>query len=67
MFVKPGPHPEEDGKPIQVRFPVTGVVLPEGGGDVPETQYWYRRLLFGDVVAADKPAEKTAPPPEKVA
>lgn len=36
-----------------VRDPVTRAPLPPEGRDVPDTDYWQRRLRDGDVVMAD--------------
>ena len=43
MFVKP-----EAG--LHVPDPERGGFLPENGADVPQNQYWQRRLNDGDVV-----------------
>jgi hypothetical protein len=42
----------------QVRDPVTKQLLPAAGRDVPDNQFWRRRLRDGDVVV-----ETAAPPP----
>lgn len=42
MFVKPKPG-------VRVRDPKNRGHLPESGADVPEDQYWLRRLADGDV------------------
>ncbi len=48
MFVKPAVEgtliriPERDMRPMLAE-----------GEDVPETQFWYRRILFGDVVKVE--------------
>ncbi|WP_188260868.1 DUF2635 domain-containing protein [Azospirillum tabaci] len=52
MFVKPKAG-------LLVRDPVTGEPLPSAGREVPEDQYWMRRLQDGDIAAA-KPAKKEA-------
>lgn len=44
MFVKPS-HPA-----IIVRDPVTLLPVPAEGMDVPNTNYWRRRLSDGDIV-----------------
>jgi aminoglycoside phosphotransferase (APT) family kinase protein len=62
MFVKPGPNthePETLGALRKVRFPRTHALLPEEGTEVPEDQFWLRRLRDGDVVRAEAP--KVAP------
>jgi len=56
MYVKPAagrsvPDPERGG------------LLPSEGADVPDTQYWLRRLADEDVVKAD-PAPVKAPAKE---
>ena len=53
MYVKPKPG-------ALVRDPVTRTPLPSGGAEVPEDQYWMRRLADGDVVAG-----LPAPAPKK--
>lgn len=40
-----------------VRFPVDGRILPQDGDIVPMTQYWSRRLRFGDVVEVESDSE----------
>ena len=37
-----------------IRDPHTKQALPEEGGEVPDTNYWRRRILQGDVVLASK-------------
>jgi hypothetical protein len=46
---------------LLVRDPVTGEPLPASGREVPENDYWMRRLRAGDVVrtAPPAPARKT--------
>lgn len=39
-----------------VRDPVSRRPLPKDGGYVAPTQYWHRRLMFGDVELATEPA-----------
>lgn len=48
MFVKPAPG-------LTIRDPDLFDFLPAAGRDVPETDYWNRRLRDGDVVAAEAP------------
>lgn len=48
MYVKPAPG-------VRVIDPNRGDYLPEGGREVPDEQYWFRRLECGDVVAAEPP------------
>jgi hypothetical protein len=59
MFVKPA-------EGIRVRDPVSRFHIPATGVEVPENQFWTRRLLDGDVVRADPPAlaQAVAPTPE---
>ncbi len=52
MFVKPGMRPDDRDRALVVRGP-NGRLLSELGGDVPETQFWHRRLRDGDVVQAE--------------
>ena len=52
MFVKPGMRPDDRGRALVVRGP-NGALLSELGGNVPETQFWHRRLRDGDVVKAE--------------
>lgn len=54
MFVKPAARTVE-GAPLVVRDPDLRDLLPAEGRDVPETQYWQRRLMEGDVVLAEPP------------
>jgi hypothetical protein len=49
MYVKPAPG-------FTIRDPDLFDFLPADGRDVPETDYWNRRLRDGDVVAAAAPA-----------
>ena len=52
MFVKPGMRPDDRERALVVRAP-NGRLLSELGGEVPETQFWHRRLRDGDVVPAE--------------
>lgn len=54
MKVKPRPG-------LIVRDPISRIPLPVAGADVPESEYWVRRLLDGDVVGADDVPVKSAP------
>jgi len=51
MFVKPGPRPDDRDRQLVVRGP-NGRVLSPIGENVPDTQFWNRRLRDGDVVDA---------------
>jgi len=51
MFVKPAPE-------RKVRDPKTMHHLPATGADVPEENYWLRRLSDGDVVPANAADEQ---------
>lgn len=53
MYVKAAPG-------LVIRDPVFLDLLPPEGREVPESDYWQRRLLDGDVVKATPPA--SAPP-----
>ena len=53
MYVKPKAG-------LQVRDPVTREPLPATGREVPETQYWMRRLADGDVIRSKKPRSAPA-------
>ncbi|MGJ7611151.1 MULTISPECIES: DUF2635 domain-containing protein [unclassified Variovorax] len=56
MYVKAAPG-------MKVRDADLKDLLPDEGRDVPETDYWQRRLRDGDVVLADPPpAEAPAAP-----
>lgn len=37
-----------------IRDPVTKLPLPAEGGDVPENNFWVRRVLAGEVVRLDE-------------
>lgn len=60
MFVRPAspalkiPIP---GAPFAARF------LPPEGAEVPDDEYWRRRVAEGDVVIADPPAEEAEAAP----
>ncbi|MDE1715744.1 DUF2635 domain-containing protein [Chromobacterium amazonense] len=56
MYVKP-----KDG--LVIRDPDLLDLLPVAGREVPETDYWYRRLRDGDVAlaSAEAPADVAAP------
>lgn len=54
MFVKPALD-RATGKPLHIRHPRTGAVLPPDGADVDMRAnefFWQRRLRDGDVVLA---------------
>jgi len=58
MFVKPA----KPGLIIRIPEKYPGMhheafILPDGGADVPENSYWLRRLLFGEVIKAEPPAQ----------
>jgi hypothetical protein len=55
MFVKPGLRQDADDLPLVVRAP-NGWLLPADGADVPNSQFWTRRLRDGDVVTVEGPA-----------
>ena len=38
-----------------IRDPITKRQLPADGGEVPESNFWVRRLRAGEVVVIDKP------------
>ncbi|MGY0794343.1 DUF2635 domain-containing protein [Azospirillum argentinense] len=56
MYVKPKPG-------ALVRDPVTRTPVPETGAEVPEDQYWMRRLADRDVVRAETPTVAALPVP----
>jgi hypothetical protein len=56
MYVKPAARTVE-GMTLVVRDPDLKDFLPPEGRDVPETMYWQRRLIEGDVVRAEPPSE----------
>lgn len=39
----------------KVRDPISKLHLPDEGRDVPESTYWVRRILSGDVVLVTEP------------
>jgi hypothetical protein len=51
MFVKPGPRQDDRDRQLVVRCP-NGRCLSPIGENVPETQFWLRRLRDKDVVPA---------------
>lgn len=56
MFVKPAPFIDGEGierGPMRVHDPDAKDILPEDGRDVPDTEYWARRLRDGDVIALE--------------
>lgn len=48
MFVKPAPG-------VKVRDPISMLHIPEEGRDVPENNYWTRKIAAGDVVRVAAP------------
>jgi hypothetical protein len=62
MYVKAAPRVIE-GMPLVVRDPDMKDLLPPEGRDVPDTDYWQRRLRDGDVVFAQPPAPAPARAP----
>ncbi|QNK65759.1 DUF2635 domain-containing protein [Variovorax sp. PAMC26660] len=62
MYVKAAPG-------MKCRDPDLKDLLPDEGRDVPDTDYWQRRLRDGDVVPAEPPAaaSEPAPVPEQAA
>ena len=46
----------------QVRDPVTKQLLPAAGRDVPDNQFWRRRLRDGDVVVETGAVARNGPP-----
>jgi hypothetical protein len=63
MFVKPGPRPDDPSRPLVVRGP-NGRLLPETGGEVPDTQFWQRRIAHGDVIAEPATERQSEPAAE---
>ena len=64
MIVKPGQNPDGSG-PLFVRDQY-GRVMNSDGADVPETTFWHRRILHGDVELVTEPeAAKTSAKPTK--
>ncbi len=49
MYVKPSPG-------LTIRDPDLKDFLPEAGREVPDTDYWHRRVRDKDVVIAQAPA-----------
>ncbi|KWT89352.1 MULTISPECIES: DUF2635 domain-containing protein [unclassified Variovorax] len=60
MYVKAAPG-------LVIRDPVFLDLLPEEGREVPDSDYWQRRLLDGDVVKATPPKPAPAANPTKAA
>ena len=61
MFVKPAKWQDDPSRHLVVRDPVSFRPLPETGAHVPDGDlYWHQRLLHGDVVLAEPPAEPAA-------
>jgi hypothetical protein len=56
MFVKPAPG-------LKVRDPDLRDFLPADGRDVPETDYWRRRVRDEDVIETQPPAPAAVPGP----
>lgn len=42
---------------VPVPDPERGGLLPEIGANVPDTQYWFRRIAEGDVTEGEPPEE----------
>jgi Protein of unknown function (DUF2635) len=63
MFVKPTPlqpdDPDADPIPRVVRFERSTMILPQTGGEVPDTPYWWRRISQGDVEETDPPRKRS--------
>lgn len=57
MFVKPAAR-LIDGAPLVVRDPDLHDLLPAEGREVPDSMYWQRRLIDGDVVKCDPPRQQ---------
>jgi len=55
MYVKPAPNPAEPGHVLLVRVPPHMAPMPVDGANVPDTMFWHRALLRGDVLLADSP------------
>lgn len=51
---------------LDFRDPDRGDRLPAEGREVPDSEFWQRRLSDGDVVPAAAPARQDAPKPEPV-
>lgn len=62
MYVKAAPG-------MKIRDPDLKDLIPDDGRDVPDTDYWRRRLRDGDVVEAKPPAaaSEADPAPEQAA
>jgi hypothetical protein len=52
MFVKPGQRQDDRDRPLAVRAP-TGRFISMLGEEVPDTQFWHRRVRDGDVIMAE--------------
>lgn len=60
MYVKPAGRVNEEGKTIVTRDPDLLDLLPAEGREVPDSLYWHRRLIDGDVVRASPPSAADA-------
>lgn len=60
MYVKAAPG-------LKIRDADLKDLLPDEGRDVPDTDYWQRRLRDGDVVKADPPSPAHASKADKPA
>jgi hypothetical protein len=60
MYVKAAPG-------LKIRDADLKDLLPDEGRDVPDTDYWQRRLRDGDVVKADPPSPAPASKADKPA
>lgn len=61
LKIKPNPNKKIEGKPIQVFDPVRKDFLPAEGRDVPNSEYWTRRIADGSVVKTDTIETKKKP------
>ena len=61
MYVKPADR-KVHGVQLVVRDPDLHDLIPPEGRDVPETDYWHRRLRDGDVVRAEAPRPQRVKP-----
>lgn len=62
MYVKPA-HPDLLVANPEARLPMPRHLAAEGA-EVPDTEYWRRRLRDEDVVLASAPADPPATPPK---
>ena len=56
MYLKPAPG-RSIVDPARMKHGRSQAILPESGRNLPDSDYWLRRLRAGDVVKVDPPEE----------